>query len=215
VSASRRGTLADARRALAKEGLLLEADARLPSLTTVIAGAPVRGSWWGHPAGEAIFHAFGALLDDEGVALARLVNGKVTIVHPRLVPALLAVGTGGEAWQTERLSAPARRLLARVRREGAVRASGDAPRELETRLLVRAHQVHTESGAHEKAVTTWARWAEEEGVAEAPPLAEAKASFEAVARAWEAKTSVPARLPWEGGRPAAGRRPRRSSSTGR
>ncbi|MDA2934727.1 hypothetical protein MYX82_10350, partial [Acidobacteria bacterium AH-259-D05] len=35
-------------------GLLLESDAILPSVSALVAGAPVRGSWWGHPRGDAI-----------------------------------------------------------------------------------------------------------------------------------------------------------------
>jgi hypothetical protein len=213
VSAAPRGGLARARAVLERDGLLLEADARLPSLAATVAGERVRGSWWGHPAGKAIYRAFGALAEE--AAVARLVNGKVTLVHARLLPALLAVGTSGEAWQTRGLSAGARRLLARVRRTAApVRAAGDAVRELEARLLVRSRQVHTESGEHEKVVTTWEAWAREERVAAAPALAEAKATFEAVARSWEARAGAVARLPWEGAAPA-GRRPRRASSTGR
>ena len=34
---------------LAECGLLLESDAKLPSVAGLVACAPVRGSWWGHP----------------------------------------------------------------------------------------------------------------------------------------------------------------------
>ena len=40
---------------LAKHGLLLVHDAKLPSATTCIAGAPVPGSWWGHAQGKLIY----------------------------------------------------------------------------------------------------------------------------------------------------------------
>ena len=38
---------------LKRYGLLLVTDARLPSLVALVAGAPVRGSWWSHPRGKA------------------------------------------------------------------------------------------------------------------------------------------------------------------
>jgi hypothetical protein len=35
---------------LARHGLLMNADTKLPSVTAMVAGA-VKGSWWAHPAG--------------------------------------------------------------------------------------------------------------------------------------------------------------------
>jgi len=52
------------------------------------AGEPIRGSWWGHPAGHAIFDALNSLTESPDVVRTRLVNGKVTLVHRRLWPAL-------------------------------------------------------------------------------------------------------------------------------
>src|SRR5438093_284709 len=54
---------------LAREGLLLLSDARLPSIAGLVAGAPVRGSWWGHPAGQAIYQVSEALADHPDVAV--------------------------------------------------------------------------------------------------------------------------------------------------
>src|SRR5881296_968583 len=103
---------------LAREGLLLLSDARLPSIAGLVAKAPVRGSWWGHPAGQAIFRVSEALADHPDVVVNRLVSGKVTYVHRRLWPALLSVARARAPWQTRRLSGPARLLLKRVTRQG-------------------------------------------------------------------------------------------------
>ena len=48
-------------RALEGHGLLYLQDARRPSVATIVAGAPVKGSWWGHRAGHAIFAVCEAL----------------------------------------------------------------------------------------------------------------------------------------------------------
>src|SRR5262245_48059619 len=79
--------------ALAERGLLLLADQRLPSVATLVAGEPVRGSWWGHARGGAIFAVAQRLeaLAPE-VVCARLVSGKETYLHRRLWPALVGVG---------------------------------------------------------------------------------------------------------------------------
>lgn len=137
--------------ALRRYGLLLLHDRDLPSVSTIVAGAPVRGSWWSHPKGRAIYRAANALYAHRDVVAVKLVKGKVTFVHRRLWPALAAVA---RAATTKGLSPAARRLLARARK-GEVRAHGPAVKELERRLLVRTEQVHTETGAHELAVRPW------------------------------------------------------------
>lgn len=73
-----------------KHGIVLEA-ARgpVPSLAELIAGAPIRASWWSHPHGRAIFAATRAVRDDEDVMVCRLVDGKITFIHRRLWPALV------------------------------------------------------------------------------------------------------------------------------
>jgi hypothetical protein len=154
--------------ALEGHGLLLLADARLPSVAGLVAGERIHGSWWAHPKGRAIFAAATRLQDDDDVTIARLVDGKVTYVHRRLWPALAAVACSGEPWQTRALSPAARRLLAAVQRAGELRSDdrdGAAPRreavlQLERRLLLRSDEVHTERGAHAKRLEAWARWAD-------------------------------------------------------
>jgi hypothetical protein len=78
--------------ALVEHGMLLEsARGPLPSVAEMVAGEPIRGSWWGHPASHAIFDALNSLAESPDVVRTRLVNGKVTLVHRRLWPALARV----------------------------------------------------------------------------------------------------------------------------
>ncbi len=149
-------------RELEKHGLLLETDPKLPSLVAIVAGGPVRGSWWGHPLGHTIFAIGESLFDSHkrDVLLAKLVSGKATWIHRSLWPAFLAVASSRGAWQTDGLTPGARELLARVDAEGEVRASGSIARELEVRLLARGEQAHTASGRHAKVLEAWPRWAE-------------------------------------------------------
>ncbi|MBI3698253.1 MAG: hypothetical protein HY238_25875 [Acidobacteria bacterium] len=143
---------------LSELGLLLESDPKLPSVASLAAGQPVRGSWWGHPQGHAIFRALRELAARPDVLVCKLVSGKVTFVDRKLWPAVVAVGTGREPWQMSGLSRAARSLLDRVTREGRVETSGEAARELERVLLIYSEQIHTEGGAHAKILQSWERW---------------------------------------------------------
>jgi hypothetical protein len=69
--------------------------ATVPSLAEAIAGAPIRGSWWAHPKSHDIFGALTSLDDRDDVVTTRLVDGKLTLVHRRLWPALAALVRAG------------------------------------------------------------------------------------------------------------------------
>src|SRR4029453_12076541 len=66
---------------------------RFPSRAEGLAGEPIRGSWWGHPKGHAIFRAAEAVSDSPDVLVCKLVEGKVTYVHRRLWPALVRLAS--------------------------------------------------------------------------------------------------------------------------
>jgi hypothetical protein len=206
--------------ALAKEGLLLLTDARLPSIAGLVARAPVRGSWWSHPAGQAIFRVSEALADHPDVVVNRLVSGKVTYVHRRLWPALLAVARARAPWQTRRLSRPARSLLVRLTRQGTLRTDriagpprqvSAAARELEDRLLAHTEWIHTERGSHARVLVSWELWARRRGIdgktggtARAGEGARgAKEILERVVDDLNARCGADGRLPWQGARPSA------------
>ena len=75
---------------LEAQGVLLEsARGPIPNLAELVAGEPIAGSWWAHPASHEIFEAINSLADSADVARMRLVNNKVTLVHRRLWPPLL------------------------------------------------------------------------------------------------------------------------------
>jgi hypothetical protein len=85
-------TAPQALKLLEREGAMLQAGrGPLPSLTEAIAGERIRGSWWGHPKGKLIFIVLSELQESPEVAACKLVQGKITLIHRRLWPALLAV----------------------------------------------------------------------------------------------------------------------------
>lgn len=82
---------AEALRFVERHGLVLESarHARVPSLAEAIAGKPIRGSWWSHPKGKAIFAATRAVRDAPDVLVCRVVDGKISFAHERMWPALV------------------------------------------------------------------------------------------------------------------------------
>jgi hypothetical protein len=71
--------------------VLVSAKGPVPRLTEVIAGGPIKGSWWGHPKSHQIFAILEVVTESEDVLVCRLVKGKITLVHRRLWPALVRV----------------------------------------------------------------------------------------------------------------------------
>jgi hypothetical protein len=174
---------------LQRLGLLLLQDPVLPSAVAILAGGPVRGSWWGHPEANDMFRILNEVTGDPEVLTLKLVGGKVTLVHRRLWPAVLVVALARERWQTEGLSAAARALLERVER-GVVDTSGPPVKELEERLLVRAEQVHTTSGKHLSRLERWPAWASR---VRCKPAGDGK---QLLAEALAALGGKPGLLPW-------------------
>ncbi len=84
-------------------GAVLEsARGPIPSLAQAIAGEPIRGSWWGHPKGNQIYMLLNEVCDSPEIVRCRLVEGRITLVHRRLWPALVRMAT---AFDEERLAA--------------------------------------------------------------------------------------------------------------
>ena len=73
-----------------KHGVVL-ASARgvAPRLIEEIAGEPIKGSWWAHPQGRRIFSVLSSVAESDQVLVCRLIDGKITLVHRRLWPALV------------------------------------------------------------------------------------------------------------------------------
>jgi hypothetical protein len=160
---------------LEKTGLLLESDTRSPSVCSLIVGEPLRGSWWSHPQAHTIFWVNEQLEDHKDVLITKLIGGKVTFVHRRLWSCVMAIGKARADWQMRGLSTSAGSLLKAIDTAGQLRTDqlswprtarikpGDAARELEKKLLIVAQQIHTDSGAHAKALETWPHWAKRVG----------------------------------------------------
>lgn len=207
IPAARRRLAARVRAELDRVGLMLVQDPKLPSICTLVAGEPIRGSWWGHAKGSLIWHLLGDLEEDPALLWPKLVAGKVTLVHPRLAPAFLAVATSRATWQLEGLSAGAAALLAAVDARGVVPVSevampagekaGKAALVLEKRLLVDGYQEHTPSGKHVKVLRTWKRWRRDHGHrGRLPSAAKGRATLEDAAASIAAETGARVRLPW-------------------
>ena len=191
-------------REIEKRGILLVTDPVLPSVTGIVAGEPVSGSWWSHPRAHEMYAVLTGLEEEHGVLRVKLVSKKETFVHRSLWPELFAVATSGEDWQTAGLSARARALLDKVEKYGAIRldeigrgfdrkALSRAARELEEKLLVHGDQEHTQKGTHAKLLSSWKRRSEKLKVRfEGVDVASARAAF-------EARTT--GRLPWQRTRP--------------
>ena len=75
-----------------RHGIVLEsARGPVPSLAATVAGEPIRGSWWAHPKGKAIFLLSRAIRESPEILVCRIVDGKVTYVHRHLWPALVVL----------------------------------------------------------------------------------------------------------------------------
>lgn len=71
--------------------VLVSAKGPVVRLTDAIAGEAIKGSWWTHPKSRKIFRVLEAVTASEDVLVCRLVNGRLTLVHRRLWPALVRV----------------------------------------------------------------------------------------------------------------------------
>jgi len=190
--------------------LLLLTDSKFPSVTTIVSGSPITGSWWSHPKGHAIFAVAESLSEHADVVTTKLLSGKVTFVHREMWPALLAVGTARAPWQLRGLAESAREVLRYVSRIGTVRTDeipsglrprkepiGDAVRALERGLLLHSEEIHTKSGAHTKILETWDQWARRSGAPEPrDSAAAAQRELETLVGRINGQFGANARLPW-------------------
>jgi hypothetical protein len=70
------------KRALAfveEHGVVLQsARGAIPSFAEFITGAPIKGSWWAHPQGHAIFALAEHVSESSDVLVCKLVDNKIT-----------------------------------------------------------------------------------------------------------------------------------------
>jgi hypothetical protein len=168
--------------AVDERGLLLIHDQVLPSVTALIVGTPVEGSWWSHPMANTIYNALGAIESD--VAVVKLIAGKNTLVAKRLWPELRDIGIGRDPWQTDRLDDEGFALLDDIDHATTPvlvdKAQVKIATQLERRLLVYPTEIHTDAGHHRKAYQGWQRWGDERHIRGARAGAPAQATFEAI-----------------------------------
>jgi hypothetical protein len=69
--------------------VLVSGKGAVPRLTEAIVGEPIKGSWWAHPRSHQIFAILQAVTHSKEILVCRLVDGKITLVHRRLWPALV------------------------------------------------------------------------------------------------------------------------------
>jgi hypothetical protein len=79
--------------------VLASANGTAPRLTEAIAGEPIKGSWWAHRQSHRIYAVLEAVMESREVLVCRLINGRVTLVHRRLWPYLVALAAHFEPGQ--------------------------------------------------------------------------------------------------------------------
>ncbi len=192
-----------------RKGILLESDPDLPNVATLVAREKIKGSWWGHKDGKVIWRVLKRFCAREDVLVTKLVSTKITFVHRRLWPEVMAICTSKESWQTISLSKEARHLLRLVEEKGQIRTDKirqpsayqqtvqDTARELERKLLVHSEEIHTERGTHAKVLRSWENWSSRAKFVEAlPELGAAKAKLEKTLFSLNKKYRGKGRLPW-------------------
>ena len=85
-------TVAESLAFVREQGVVLaSAKGAVPKLTEAILGEPIPGNWWMHPKSRKIYAVLQAVSESEEVLVCRLIDGKVTLVHRRLWPALVRI----------------------------------------------------------------------------------------------------------------------------
>ena len=207
--------------ALTEIGLMLETDRAFPSLVALIAGGPVKGTWWAHPLANEIYMTGMRLMDLPEVIFIRLLSGKMTYVHRRLWPVLYAIASAREPWQLASLPPTAKSMLRKLDRRMSLRMDecrssrsakelGADARLLETRMLAFGDDVHTDSGAHVKRIETWESWAKRVGfsINNIPSTEKARHELEQIVSNLNQTHAAAATLPWQ--TPTRGKPARRS-----
>jgi hypothetical protein len=184
-------------RELETHGILLVSDAKLPNACAIVAGGPVRGSWWAHPMSHQIFQVLGEVAAHPDVLTAKLISGKDTFIHRNLWPLFLVMATSREPWQFKGLDSSMLSLLEEVDEKTEVKASGSAAAALEKALLVHGEQVHTEKGSHAKILKGWGQWMKERGATPAVlSPGEGRDSLEKLLAHLNSRYAARGTLPW-------------------
>jgi hypothetical protein len=192
-----------------KHGLLLLSDPELPSLVTLIAGEPVKGTWWGHAKGNLMYNLSQELEDDSEILVIKLINKKITYIHKRHWNALFSIVLEKSDWQTKGLKPEHKSLLQTIQKKKTVRADdasfkkspteiGKLAAKLEEKLVVCSQSIHSESGKHIRQMKTWETHIKEIKFPYKKMKApEAIAYFDDVFEAWALGNSQNIKVPWK------------------
>jgi len=143
-------TAAEALAFVEEHGVVLaSAKGPVPCLTELIAGEPIKGSWWSHPKSHQIWAILESVTDSKDVLVCRLVKGKITLVHRRLWPALARLGS---RFPPKRISKVSQEHTASGRH---VNKEVPFPRWVPARLLKQAKAISEEEAF--AALGEWAR----------------------------------------------------------
>jgi hypothetical protein len=97
--------------------VLIAARDCVPCLVEVIVGEPIRGSWWAHAQSHGIFAVVQKVVANAELLPCRLIDGKLTLVHRRLWPALVKLAyrfTPEQLAQVRQVHTPSGRHINRV-----------------------------------------------------------------------------------------------------
>jgi hypothetical protein len=178
--------------AVTEMGLLFLSDPKRGNAIQILTGEFPRGSWWSHPDAHRIYDILQDVEGHPDLLSTKLLSGKVTFVHRRLWPALLAVVavTPRETWQVTGLSPGASQWLAALDQAAlsvseVAQPSRTIIKEVEARLLARGESIHTSEGRHETRLEPWSTWARRLACPFPPSLSsgEGKRALEAAAAA--------------------------------
>ncbi len=168
--------------AVERHGVLLVHDRVLPSVTAIVAGGPVAGSWWSHRLANTIYNALGEVEDQ--VATVKLLAGKNTLVAQKLWSDLAGVGLGRDPWQLDGLDRRTLAVLDQIDAAGEPVVLDRSDRRLadllERRLLVYPTELHTDSGQHLKAHQGWRHWCHTRGITPRSNSGQAREAFESL-----------------------------------
>ena len=73
--------------------VLVSAKGPAPRLTEAIAGEAIKGSWWAHEKSHQIYAVLQKLSESPDILVCRFIDGRVTLVHRRLWPAIVKLAT--------------------------------------------------------------------------------------------------------------------------
>lgn len=194
--------------ALRKHGLLLVADNKLPSVVSIIVGKAVPGSWWAHPRGVLIYNTANELEEHADVVVVKLISGKLTFVHRRLWPALVAMGSAHQEWQLRGLSETGRVVLSQLAKAGELytdalvavggyeqKSLNAAAKQIEQRLLAVSEGFRSE-GKHQRHLESWAHWKRRMKIDGKLNVAKAKMEFETILSKLNKEFTAHGKLPW-------------------